>query len=122
MMIIGEQFDPHGNEICGAVMPRRAKGDQIRLWTKTAANKEAVVEIGYAKHTLASPQLLTSTLLFVCSSVWMSVCMCMYACLRREKWQSALEACGGKKPSMEYHAHAGALKTNSYAHQALFKL
>jgi len=49
LAIIGEQFHPHGDQICGAVMAKRAKGDKISLWTKQFANKEACISIG---HTL----------------------------------------------------------------------
>lgn len=40
--MIGHQFD-HGDEICGAVVSVRAKGEKIALWTKNAANETAQV-------------------------------------------------------------------------------
>jgi len=43
--LVGEQFD-QGDEICGAVLNFRARGDRISLWTKNAANEEAQVKHG----------------------------------------------------------------------------
>ncbi|XP_059274727.1 eukaryotic translation initiation factor 4E-1 [Lycium ferocissimum] len=45
LAMIGHQFD-HGDEICGAVVSVRAKGEKISLWTKNAANETAQVSIG----------------------------------------------------------------------------
>lgn len=45
LAMIGHQFD-HGEEICGAVVSVRNKGDKIALWTKNAANETAQVSIG----------------------------------------------------------------------------
>ncbi|KAJ0669207.1 putative translation Initiation factor eIF-4e, eukaryotic translation initiation factor 4E (eIF-4E) [Helianthus annuus] len=45
LAMIGEQFD-HGDDICGAVVNVRARGEKISLWTKNAANESAQVSIG----------------------------------------------------------------------------
>ena len=42
---IGEQFT-EGDEICGVVVNMRAKQDKICLWTKSAANEAAQVNVG----------------------------------------------------------------------------
>jgi len=44
--LVGEQFD-QGDEICGAVLNFRTRGDRISLWTKKAANEEAQVKHGW---------------------------------------------------------------------------
>lgn len=41
---IGEQFT-EGDEICGIVVNVRAKQDKLCIWTKTAANEAAQVNI-----------------------------------------------------------------------------
>jgi len=46
--IVGEQLLPGRDEVCGAVYQRRAKGDRLSVWTKTAADKDAQITIGYA--------------------------------------------------------------------------
>ena len=47
-MMVGEQFDGADNDdICGAVVQNRAKGDRVAVWTSNAANGEAVMRIGY---------------------------------------------------------------------------
>nr|AIG20722.1 eukaryotic initiation factor 4E [Nicotiana tabacum] len=45
LAMIGHQFD-HGDEICGAVVSIRHKGEKIALWTKNAADETAQVSIG----------------------------------------------------------------------------
>nr|AAV88616.1 eukaryotic translation initiation factor 4E [Capsicum annuum] len=45
LAMIGHQFD-HEDEICGAVVSVRGKGEKISLWTKNAANETAQVSIG----------------------------------------------------------------------------
>ncbi|KAM3306808.1 eukaryotic translation initiation factor 4E-1-like [Capsicum chacoense] len=42
LAMIGHQFD-HEDEICGAVVSVRGKGEKISLWTKNAANETAQV-------------------------------------------------------------------------------
>lgn len=45
--MIGEQFES-GDEICGAVVNVRARGDKISVWTKNAANEAA--QVRYLKY------------------------------------------------------------------------
>uniref|UniRef100_A0A1J3FQ39 mRNA cap-binding protein n=1 Tax=Noccaea caerulescens TaxID=107243 RepID=A0A1J3FQ39_NOCCA len=45
LALVGEQFE-QGDEICGAVLNFRTRGDKISLWTKNAANEEAQLSIG----------------------------------------------------------------------------
>ncbi|KAG7598653.1 Translation Initiation factor eIF- 4e-like [Arabidopsis suecica] len=45
LALVGEQFD-QGDQICGAVLNFRTRGDRISLWTKNAANEEAQLSIG----------------------------------------------------------------------------
>lgn len=44
--MIGEAFDEHSNEICGAVVNVRSKGDKIGFWTADAMNSNSVMAIG----------------------------------------------------------------------------
>ena len=45
MALIGEQFD-EGDEICGVVVSvRRPRQDKLALWTKTATNEAAQVQL-----------------------------------------------------------------------------
>lgn len=48
LCMIGEAFDEWGDEICGAVVNIRGKGDKIALWTADASkNKtEGILAIG----------------------------------------------------------------------------
>uniref|UniRef100_A0A8C4SW08 Eukaryotic translation initiation factor 4E n=1 Tax=Erpetoichthys calabaricus TaxID=27687 RepID=A0A8C4SW08_ERPCA len=39
-------FDDHSDDVCGAVINVRAKGDKIALWTTNTENREAVTYIG----------------------------------------------------------------------------
>lgn len=53
--MIGEAFDSY-DEICGAVVNIRAKGDRIAVWTGNNNNKDAILEIGQKlKHGLNLP-------------------------------------------------------------------
>ncbi|XP_044739125.1 eukaryotic translation initiation factor 4E-1A-like isoform X2 [Chrysoperla carnea] len=45
LCLIGEAFE-HADEVCGAVVNIRGKGDKIALWTADASNTKAVLEIG----------------------------------------------------------------------------
>ncbi|ESQ33916.1 hypothetical protein EUTSA_v10008588mg [Eutrema salsugineum] len=45
LALVGEQFE-QGDEICGAVLNFRTRGDKISLWTKNAANEKAQLSIG----------------------------------------------------------------------------
>lgn len=46
LCLIGEMFDDYSDEVCGAVINIRAKGDKIALWTRDAENQEGVTHIG----------------------------------------------------------------------------
>ncbi|XP_043925630.1 eukaryotic translation initiation factor 4E-like isoform X2 [Protopterus annectens] len=46
LCLIGESFDESSNDVCGAVINVRSKGDKIALWTREADNMEAVTYIG----------------------------------------------------------------------------
>ena len=47
LCLIGEAFEDYSDEICGAVVNIRNKGDKLALWTHDATKKEATVKIGY---------------------------------------------------------------------------
>uniref|UniRef100_A0A1X7VIC9 Uncharacterized protein n=1 Tax=Amphimedon queenslandica TaxID=400682 RepID=A0A1X7VIC9_AMPQE len=47
MCLIGEVFDDSSDDICGAMVQNRTKGDKISIWTRVAKNKEHVYRIGY---------------------------------------------------------------------------
>eukprot|EP00079_Xenopus_tropicalis_P023137 XP_012815283.2 PREDICTED: eukaryotic translation initiation factor 4E type 1B isoform X2 [Xenopus tropicalis] len=46
LCLIGEAFDEYSEEVCGAVINIRAKGDKIAIWTRETENREAVTHIG----------------------------------------------------------------------------
>jgi len=46
MAVIGEQFDDHGEQVCGLVINIRQKGDKVSLWTKDATKEEVIRRIG----------------------------------------------------------------------------
>ncbi|XP_073494529.1 eukaryotic translation initiation factor 4E isoform X2 [Phyllobates terribilis] len=46
MCLIGESFDDYSDDICGAVVNVRAKGDKIAIWTTECENRDAVTHIG----------------------------------------------------------------------------
>ena len=46
LCLIGESFEEHSREVCGAVINIRAKGDKIAVWTQEAENQEGVLHIG----------------------------------------------------------------------------
>ena len=46
LCLIGEMFDEYSDEVCGAVINIRAKGDKIAIWTREAENREGVTHIG----------------------------------------------------------------------------
>ncbi|MGH0117934.1 UNVERIFIED_CONTAM: hypothetical protein FKN15_074401 [Acipenser sinensis] len=46
LCIIGESFDDYSDDVCGAVINVRAKGDKIAVWTTNTENREAVTYIG----------------------------------------------------------------------------
>lgn len=46
LCLVGEAFDDHSDDVCGAVINIRAKGDKIAIWTTNCENKEAITQIG----------------------------------------------------------------------------
>ncbi|XP_048858629.1 eukaryotic translation initiation factor 4E-1A [Brienomyrus brachyistius] len=46
LCLVGEAFDDHSDDVCGAVVNIRAKGDKISIWTTNYENKDAVTHIG----------------------------------------------------------------------------
>ncbi|KAK9963275.1 hypothetical protein ABG768_006474 [Culter alburnus] len=57
LCLVGEAFDDHSDDVCGAVVNVRTKGDKIAIWTTDYENKDAVVHIGRVyKERLGVPQ------------------------------------------------------------------
>nr|XP_040029875.1 eukaryotic translation initiation factor 4E-1A-like isoform X1 [Gasterosteus aculeatus aculeatus] len=57
LCLVGEAFDDHSDDVCGAVINVRAKGDKIAVWTTEYENKEAITHIGRVyKERLGVPQ------------------------------------------------------------------
>lgn len=46
LCLVGEAFDNYSEDVCGAVINVRAKGDKIAIWTTNYENREAVTHIG----------------------------------------------------------------------------
>ncbi|XP_004587630.2 eukaryotic translation initiation factor 4E type 1B [Ochotona princeps] len=46
LCLIGESFEEHSREVCGAVLNIRTKGDKIAVWTREAENQTGVLHIG----------------------------------------------------------------------------
>uniref|UniRef100_A0A8D2D014 Eukaryotic translation initiation factor 4E n=1 Tax=Sciurus vulgaris TaxID=55149 RepID=A0A8D2D014_SCIVU len=46
LCLIGESFDDYSDDVCGAVVNVRAKGDKIAIWTTECENRETVRHIG----------------------------------------------------------------------------
>ncbi|MBN3288034.1 IF4EA factor, partial [Polyodon spathula] len=54
---VGEAFDDHSDDVCGAVVNIRTKGDKIAIWTTDYENKDAITHIGQVyKERLGVPQ------------------------------------------------------------------
>jgi len=49
LLMIGESFDKHSDDVNGAVVNVRGKGDKLGIWTSNATNGESILKIG---HTL----------------------------------------------------------------------
>ncbi|KAM9254064.1 LOW QUALITY PROTEIN: eukaryotic translation initiation factor 4E type 1B [Dugong dugon] len=47
LCLIGESFEEHSREVCGAVINIRTKGDKISVWTQEAENQASVLHIGH---------------------------------------------------------------------------
>jgi len=50
LCLIGESFDECSDEICGAVINIRPKGDKLGLWTRNATQRDANIKIGLVSH------------------------------------------------------------------------
>ena len=46
LCLIGEAFDEYSDQICGAVVNIRNKGDKLGLWTADGQHGEAIKKIG----------------------------------------------------------------------------
>ncbi|KAF0883543.1 I4E1B factor, partial [Crocuta crocuta] len=46
LCLIGESFEEHSREVCGAVVNIRTKADKIAVWTREAENQAGVLHIG----------------------------------------------------------------------------
>lgn len=46
LCLVGEAFDDYSDEVCGAVVNIRTKGDKIAIWTADFDNREAITHIG----------------------------------------------------------------------------
>ncbi|XP_010620410.1 eukaryotic translation initiation factor 4E type 1B isoform X3 [Fukomys damarensis] len=46
LCLIGESFEEHSKEVCGAVINIRTKGDKIAVWTREAEDQASVLHIG----------------------------------------------------------------------------
>uniref|UniRef100_UPI0035902EE7 eukaryotic translation initiation factor 4E-like n=1 Tax=Myxine glutinosa TaxID=7769 RepID=UPI0035902EE7 len=46
LCLIGEAFDDYSDDVCGAVVNIRGKGDKIAVWTADCENKEGLITIG----------------------------------------------------------------------------
>ena len=47
LCLIGETFEEFSENVCGATVNIRNKGDKLGVWTSDAGNPEANVRIGY---------------------------------------------------------------------------
>ncbi|XP_045624025.1 eukaryotic translation initiation factor 4E isoform X1 [Procambarus clarkii] len=47
LLMIGEAFEDHSEEVCGAVVNVRSKGDKIGVWTADAKKNESILKIGH---------------------------------------------------------------------------
>ena len=46
MCLIGEGFDLSSDEVCGAVVQNRSKGDKIAIWTGDSTRSDDILHIG----------------------------------------------------------------------------
>uniref|UniRef100_H3D660 Eukaryotic translation initiation factor 4ea n=1 Tax=Tetraodon nigroviridis TaxID=99883 RepID=H3D660_TETNG len=59
LCLVGEAFDDFSEDVCGAVINVRAKGDKVAIWTTNYENKEAVTHIGRVyKERLGVPPVI----------------------------------------------------------------
>ncbi|XP_056151226.1 eukaryotic translation initiation factor 4eb [Lampris incognitus] len=60
LCLVGEAFDDYSDEVCGAVVNIRTKGDKIAVWTSDYENRDAVTHIGRVyKERLGIPLKMT---------------------------------------------------------------
>ncbi|XP_036818878.1 eukaryotic translation initiation factor 4E isoform X2 [Oncorhynchus mykiss] len=60
LCLVGETFDDYSDEVCGAVVNIRSKGDKIAIWTADFDNREAITHIGRVyKERLGIPMKMT---------------------------------------------------------------
>lgn len=55
LLLIGEAFDQHSDEVCGAVVNIRPKGDKVGVWTRDAHNSASNLKIGFVFEVLDFP-------------------------------------------------------------------
>jgi len=46
LCLIGEAFDEASDDVCGAVVNIRPKGDKLSIWTSNCKNKDGILKIG----------------------------------------------------------------------------
>ena len=63
LCLIGEAFDELSDDICGATINIRNKGDKLGLWTRDARKGDATVKIGYVYLTPLILQVEDNTML-----------------------------------------------------------
>uniref|UniRef100_A0A3Q0RPY7 Eukaryotic translation initiation factor 4eb n=1 Tax=Amphilophus citrinellus TaxID=61819 RepID=A0A3Q0RPY7_AMPCI len=60
LCLVGEAFDDYSDDVCGAVVNVRTKGDKIAVWTSDYENREAITHIGRVyKERLGLPVKMT---------------------------------------------------------------
>jgi len=79
--MVGEAFDEHSEDICGAVVNVRAKVDKIAVWTGNGQNSVTVLEIGYVQHPQCCPVTLNCCLLCEPKLVFVSDFSIFVCCL-----------------------------------------
>ncbi|MCL4121463.1 UNVERIFIED_CONTAM: hypothetical protein GTU68_025151 [Idotea baltica] len=53
LLLIGEAFEEHSDEVCGAVVNIRGKGDKVGVWTRDALNSAGNVVVGLVCKSLS---------------------------------------------------------------------
>jgi translation initiation factor 4E len=46
LCLIGEAFDEASDDVCGAVVNIRPKGDKLSIWTSNCKNRDGIMKIG----------------------------------------------------------------------------
>lgn len=60
LCLVGEAFDDYSDDVCGAVVNIRSKGDKIAVWTSDYENRDAVTHIGWGRFSLFDVKYLHS--------------------------------------------------------------